>query len=97
MTMTRRSTGSRSIPLRPRGARYGSSLELLDERDGRRLWRTRDGALLLGGDGAETVLALAPTRAQVERLAALQPDPPLRALDRRDATLALGPLVAPGR
>jgi len=78
-------------------ARYGSSLDLLDERPGQRLWRTRDGTLLLGGDGAETVLALAPTRVQVERLAALQPDPPLRGLDRRDATLALGPLVAPGR
>jgi len=78
-------------------ARYGSSLELLDERPGRRLWHTRDGALLLGGEGAETVLALAPTRVQVERLAALQADPPLRGLDPRAATLTLGLLVAPGR
>src|SRR5438045_2278310 len=64
-------------------ARYGATLELLEDHAGRRTWRTRDGALLLGRDGAETVLALAPTPVQVGRLAALQPTASVAGLDLR--------------
>jgi len=77
-------------------ARYGATLNLLEDHAGRRTWRTRDGALLLGRDGAETVLALAPTPVQVGRLAALQPTASVAGLDLRRATLALGLITLPG-
>jgi len=50
-------------------ARFGDGLVSLETRPGWSLWRTPEGALLLGGDGAETVLAMAPTPAQASRLA----------------------------
>ena len=56
--------------------RYGAGLAVVEERPGRRLWRTPDGALLLGGEGAETVLAVAPSPEQAIQLAR----PPLEAL-----------------
>jgi hypothetical protein len=77
-------------------ARYGDTLELLEDRAGRRTWHTRDGALLLGRDGAETVLALAPTPVQVGRLAALQPTASGTGLDAQRARLALGLITLPG-
>ncbi|HLH22700.1 MAG TPA: hypothetical protein VK066_09265 [Chloroflexota bacterium] len=57
--------------------RYGDGLVAEPAPAGQRLWRTPDGALLLGGDGAETVLAVAPTAAQAAGLAAPAPTPPL--------------------
>jgi hypothetical protein len=77
-------------------ARYGATLELLEDRAGRRTWRTRDGALLLGRDGDETVLALAPTPVQVGRLAALQPTASGAGLDLQRGALAVGLLTIPG-
>ncbi|HZS02127.1 MAG TPA: hypothetical protein VFE37_25640 [Chloroflexota bacterium] len=57
--------------------RYGDALAAEPAPAGQRRWRTPDGALLLGGDAAETVLAMAPTIARAARLAAAPGDPPL--------------------
>lgn len=50
-------------------ARYGAALRVVDEQPGGRLWSSPDGAIYLGEEGADTVLALAPTAAQAARLA----------------------------
>jgi hypothetical protein len=55
--------------------RYGDRLADEPAPAGQRLWRTPDGALLLSGDGADTVLAMAPTAEQAARLAASPPEP----------------------
>jgi hypothetical protein len=60
--------------------RYGEGLAAQAAPAGQRLWRTPDGALLLGGDGDETVLAVAPTDTQAARLAAAPAEPPLALL-----------------
>jgi hypothetical protein len=60
--------------------RYGDALAPEPAPVGQQLWRTPDGALLLGGEGAETVLAVAPTAAQVTQLAAPSAEPGLRLL-----------------
>src|SRR5581483_6783123 len=57
--------------------RYSGALVPLAAPASQRLWRTPDGALLLSGDGAETVLAVAPTPEQAIRLAAPPPEPAL--------------------
>jgi hypothetical protein len=57
--------------------RYGDALAPLPAANGQHLWRTPDGTLLLSGDGAETVLAVAPSVAQATQLAAAPAPPPV--------------------
>ena len=57
--------------------RYGDALAPLPAASGQHLWRTPDGTLLLSGDGAETVLAVAPSVAQATQLAATPAQPAL--------------------
>ena len=69
--------------------RYGDALVAVAGPAGHRLWQTPDGALLLGGDGAETVLAVAPATAQAGRMAVPPPDPALMGRDGAQGFLRL--------
>ena len=60
-------------------ARYGATLRLVEERPGGRLWLTADGAVLLGGNGADTLLAFAPTPGEA-LLACTPAGPPVESL-----------------
>jgi photosystem II stability/assembly factor-like uncharacterized protein len=61
--------------------RYGEGLTPLAAPADQRLWRTPDGALLLSGDGADTVLVVAPTAEKALNLA----------LSGAESPLSLGP------
>jgi hypothetical protein len=71
--------------------RYGDGLAPQAAPAGQRLWGTPDGALLLGGDGAETVLAVAPTPLLATRLATRPAEPPLALLPGSGPAVALDP------